>query len=194
MERLFSRQRDVYLLIVLTTVSFTAIVQLPSDQLFRKGYYYLNVDGDKAIQYLSQAIERDSSRSKYYYFRGIAKFKNGDYDESLSDFSRSVDLDTSLYISYMYQGLAFRNLGRFEMAENLINQYINSNGADSSGYVYLVRGKTRMEAGDLEGALEDFSHLTEKYPEKEQNHYYRLMALEEKGGSEKCIDGGKSPG
>ena len=104
-------QTVVCLVLALLSFHYSAIAQLPSDQLFRKGYYYLNVNGDKAIEYLSQAIERDSSRSKYYYFRGIARFKKGQYDQSLSDFSRSVSLDTTLHISYMYQGIAQRNLG-----------------------------------------------------------------------------------
>lgn len=181
LRRLFLLQTVVCLVLALLSVWNSAQAQLPSDQLFRKGYYYLNVDGDKAIDYLTQAIERDSSRSKYYYFRGIAKFKKGLYDQSLSDFSRSVDLDTTLHISFMYQGIANRNLGNYKEAEAMINRYIESNGPDSSGYVYLVRGKTRMEAGDMEGALDDFSLLTETYPEDEQNHYYRLIVLEEQG-------------
>lgn len=162
-------------------ITSRAFGQLPSDQLFRKGYYYLGVDSDKAIQYLSEAIDRDSSRAKYYYFRGIAKYKQGDYEASLDDFSKSVKLDTTMKISFMYQGMAYKNIGEYEKAADLISQYIDKNGADSSGYVYTVRGKTLLEAGDLDGALEDFSYLTDEYPENEQNRYYRLIILSEKG-------------
>ena len=99
-----------------------------------------------AIDYLNQAIERDSSRAKYYYFRGIANFKQGNYEESVSDFSQSVQLDTTMKVSYMYQGLALKNMGKYDQAESMISKFIETNGPDSSGYVYIVRGKTRLES------------------------------------------------
>lgn len=188
LKRLFFMQSVAIYLFAFLILPFSVTAQLPSDQLFRKGFYYLDVDSEKAIEYLSKAIERDSSRSKYFYFRGIAKFKQGHYNESVVDFAESVKLDTSLYISYMYQGMAYKNLGNYDLAGKMIDQYIAKNGADSTGYIYVVRGKTRLESGDIKGALEDFNHLTQEYPENEQNRYYRLITLTEKGDYKSALD------
>ena len=108
--------RAILIFFLLFNGAFRLLAQLPSDKLFRSGYYYLQVDNDKAIDYLSKAIDRDSTRAKYYYFRGIARYKNGDYEGSINDFESANQRDTVIAITYMYQGMAYKNLGRYEEA------------------------------------------------------------------------------
>ncbi len=162
--------------------------QLTSDKLFRTGYYYLNIDAGKAIDYLSQAIGRDSTRAKYFYFRGIAKYKQGDYAGSIADFNQVNKRDTLLSITYMYMGMAYKNVGDYEKASDNIDKYINKAKVDNSGYAHLMRGKARMAAGDMEGAINDFTFLTESFPENESNSYYRLVALQQMGENKAALE------
>ena len=161
--------------------------QLPSDKLFRSGYYYLNIDPSKAIDYLSQAIEKDSTMAKYFYFRGIAKYKQGDYHGSISDFSKVNNKDTLLSITYMYMGMAYKNLGEYEKASYNISMYIKKAKIDNSGCAHLMSGKAKMAAGDMKGAIHDFTILTESFPKNESNSYYRLVALQQMGDNKAAL-------
>ncbi|MCH8233757.1 MAG: tetratricopeptide repeat protein [Bacteroidetes bacterium] len=168
--------KTILIFFLLITGTLRLYAQLPSDKLFRSGYYYLQVDNDKAIYYLSKAIERDSTRAKYYYFRGIARYKKGDYEDSIDDFESANRLDTVIVITYMYQGMAYKNLGMYEEAGERIDKFINKSSQDSTGYAYLLRGKVHMAAGNYEEALFDFTLLTESFPDIASSNYYRLVA------------------
>jgi len=184
----FIHLRTASLILLFLAKSFGAMAQLPSDKLFRTGYYYLSVDNDKSIEYLTKAIERDSTRAKYYFFRGIAKFKLGDYNRCIFDFNKAGELDSALSITHMYQGMAYKNLGMYWEASAQIDEFIQKNDHDSTGYAYLIRGKARLAAEDFEGALSDFTLLTETFPQVESGNYYRLVAFLQMGDYSSALE------
>lgn len=58
--------------------------------------YFTSGRKQDAIDYLSEAIERDPQRADYYTKRGDLKLNDGLYDEALVDYEKAASLDANL--------------------------------------------------------------------------------------------------
>ena len=172
-----------YLITLTVYVIFgTSVICQTQDEVkkvFHKGYYYLSVDNEKAVEYLSQCIEMDSTFEDAYFHRGISYFKGGLYKKALYDFDRAFELDPDLHIIWMYKGFTYRNMGLLEEALSSFSQYITNNPTDTTAYSYILRGKMKYELGDFNGAIEDYDMAVKLKPIEEKYHYYRFVALYE---------------
>jgi len=144
--------------------------------LFRKGFFYLEVDDIRAIEFLSQAISLDSSSAEPYFYRGIANYKAGYYGSSISDFEKASALDTALSRVYALKSFAHRKMGDTEQAVQSFNKFLINAESDSSGYYYTTRGNLKIGNNDYSGAIEDFKHASELDPDNEKVYYYRFLA------------------
>jgi tetratricopeptide (TPR) repeat protein len=75
----------------------------------------------------------------------------------------------------MYKGFAYRQLGEDKKSLESLSEYINSQD-NVSAFDYNILAKAKMNAGDLDGAIDDFAAaLSEK--KDESQHYYLFLAL-----------------
>ncbi len=155
--------------------------------LFRKGFFYLEVNDLKAIDFLSQAISLDSSGAEPYFYRGIANYKAGYYSSSISDFEKASALDTALNRVYALKSFAHRKMGETEQAVQSFNIFLKKAESDSSAYYYTTRGNLKIENNDYSGAIEDFNQASELSPDNEKVYYYRFHANYKIGDYRKAL-------
>ena len=155
------------------------LAQETAQELFNKGYRYLSVDKQKAIDLLSQSINKDSLLTDAYFHRGISYFKLDDYDNALLDFKTAYQLNPDLSILWMYRGFAYRNKGLLNDALEAFSNYISLNPKDTSAYSYILRGKMKYELGDFNGSIEDYDMARKLKPFEEKYNYYRFIAFYE---------------
>ncbi|MDH5397182.1 MAG: tetratricopeptide repeat protein [Cyclobacteriaceae bacterium] len=148
-----------------------------AEKTFNRGYHYLSIDLQKAIQYLSESINIDPNRSEAYYFRGIAQYKQDAFYPAIKDFGRAIDLDSNLVLVNIYTGFAYRRLNKMDSAIHYFNKYIEENPADTSAYAYILRGKIKFESGDIEGSLKDFDRAALLNPIEEKYYYYKFLSF-----------------
>lgn len=146
-------------------------------QLFNKGYHYISVDREAAIDYLTKCIALDSIYTDAFFHRGICFFKEGKYELALADFDRAYALNPDLAIIWMYRGFTYRNMGETDKALNSFSNYIILNPQDTTAYSYILRGKMKYELGDFSGAVEDYDMALKLKPFEEKYQYYRFVAL-----------------
>lgn len=88
---------------------------------FREGYQaLLRRDYDKAIEYLTRAIEiGDLSRGNQalaYHYRGALYLKRERNDDAIQDLDRALALNPRLATAYSDRGIAHRRKGQYELA------------------------------------------------------------------------------
>ncbi|ELR72426.1 TPR repeat protein [Fulvivirga imtechensis AK7] len=155
----------------------SSLAQSSIEKLFNRGYHYISVDREQAINYLTQCIEKDSTFTKAFFHRGICFFKNGDYNNALEDFKTAYRLNPENNVIWMYQGFTYRNMGQMEKALSSFSNYISLHPQDTSAYSYILRGKMKYELGDFTGAVEDYDMALRLKPFEEKYEYYRFVAL-----------------
>lgn len=125
--------------------------------------------------------------------RGWCRFKFlHDYEGALADLNELERLQGSVLSGYSgdgnYQLRIIRALCQRELGEvpnallELDASILASEKNDAVGlYDYLHRGATRLRAGDLEGALNDFQKQVSKYPRSAESQYWLGLAYFQKG-------------
>ena len=139
---------------------------------------------EEAVSNLSHAIELDPQMEYAYRIRASAKLLLEDYEGALSDLDNAIAISQRMCGSYLYRHIANEALGREEAAaadlETLTDKCpdIASLHGESIGEIvglfqrdamgraqeYVARGRERMAAHDLEGAIEDFTQAIELTP------------------------------
>ena len=142
---------------------------------FNKGYNYLLLDKEIALESFNKVIAADSLYAPAYYYKGLINYKKGQYAECINIFNKALALDSTLDIIHMYKGFAYKQLENDSLAIENFSKYIGRN-PNAGGLEYTVRGKSKLANGDTKGALDDFSTAANEQP-TEQNHYYRFLVL-----------------
>jgi tetratricopeptide (TPR) repeat protein len=78
--------------------------------------YLLDHKGKLAIADYTKVIELKPD-GESYYVRGNAYLEIGEYAKAIDDFTRSIKLDPAYYWSYKQRAKAYRNLGKFKLAQ-----------------------------------------------------------------------------
>ncbi len=74
-------------------------------------------DYDKAIEYLTKAIEVDDHFKEAYYFRGIAYYENDNSEQAIKDYDRAIELDPKPPAeAHVLRGMAYNKKGNYEQA------------------------------------------------------------------------------
>ncbi len=172
--------RRIFFLVVLIMYSISdAFSQETAKDLYNRGYRYLSVDREKAIELLNQSISKDSTFADAYFHRGVTYFKLDNFDKALKDFDMAFLLNPNLSILWMYKGFAYRNKGMLNEALDSFSNYISLHPQDTSAYSYILRGKVKYELGDFNGAITDYDMAVKLKPFEEKYNYYRFVAFYE---------------
>lgn len=188
-KRCNCNQVALLFIVLLLTVfqKYSYAQQEDINKVFNRAYHYLSVDKNKAIDLLSQCIERDSTFADAYFHRGVTYFKQSKYDSALADFKQVHEIRPDQSIIWMYKGFAHRNKGDNDLALACFSNYISQNPKDTSAYSYILRGKVKYELGDFEGAVNDYNTALNLKPFEEKFQYYRFVALFEADEYKKAI-------
>ena len=77
-------------------------------------------DYDAALQDLNKTANQATlwqQAAVAYYYRGFAYMRQKEYAKAVADLTRSIQLDPSYYWSYKQRAKAYRNLGKFKLAQ-----------------------------------------------------------------------------
>tara|TARA_X000001036_G_C20646384_1_gene793188 strand:- start:132 stop:1250 length:1119 start_codon:yes stop_codon:yes gene_type:complete len=122
-------------------------------------------DYEGAIKELSEAIEIDSSVSKYFNLRGVSKYRLKDYQGAIDDYIKAIDLDPKDEVLYLNRGNALRTVGDYKGSISDFSKAIELK-PEQADY-YNARGFTKSRAGDKRGAISDYKKATELDPDEE---------------------------
>lgn len=130
--------------------------QLTADDLYnRANEEFSEGNYREANNSITKAIKLNSSLSKYYYFRGIVRFKGlEDYAGAIDDLNKAVKLNPKNADSYNARGSVRLLLKEYSNALSDFNQAISLDPDDEN--FYNSRGAAKLGLGNTTGACEDF--------------------------------------
>lgn len=140
----------------------------------RRGFAYFSLRNyPQAISDLSQAVKLDPSLAKAYYNRGMAYYYSGDYSSPIGDFQKVIQLNINLANVTLYENLGYccYRSGRFAECIAAYDKSILLEPADANSW--LIRGLSKTNLGQNDGALTDYSEAIRLDPSKEVHFEYR---------------------
>lgn len=143
-------------------------------EVIQQAKLYSRSDRAKAIKLLTQAIEKDTTAAQLYYERGLLRFKEDSSDLALADYDKALFLSPDWHIIHIFKGYAYRQKDEYDKAINQFSIYIEESDSDTLAFEHMVRGKMKMQEGNLGGALEDFSKAEELSPLEEHLFFYKF--------------------
>ncbi len=165
-----------------------------AEDYFRLGLrFQQREEFEKAKNYFTKTIERDSRFVPAYNNRGVAKNELGDHLEAISDFSKAIDLNPQYAKAYNNRGIARDALKDHQEAISDYSKAIDLN--PQYAMAYNNRGNAKNELGDHEDAISDYSKAIGLNPQYAMAYYNRgnaKLALSDHEGAisdfDKAID------
>ncbi|MGB0885310.1 MAG: tetratricopeptide repeat protein [Chitinophagales bacterium] len=178
---------------LLTDSTISYLWQQKAMLLYKQGKYELGLPFlDKAVKY---------NRREYLSYRAFMKcIFAKDYNGAIKDFELCIKEQGNLYeMDHSYQfyiALSFLQLNKFEKAENIfredINTLIKTKGINWVHHLDLFYyGISLFEQKKYAEAIIQFDIALEKYPEFSDVQYYKAKALKKSGNediAEKLIE------
>ena len=118
---------------------------------------------DHALEYLARAMADDPSNPKTYLYLGIAYEQLGKIEEAIAVYRRALPIAGHLSANVAGNlGNVYFIRGNIDMAEQYYTQAIGFNSVYSSAY--LGRANTRIKAGNLHFAVNDYEYYLSLEP------------------------------
>lgn len=109
---------------------------------------------NKAIDYLTAAIEMDPNYSEYYYERGNVYFNMNRFNEALNDYIKAIEVSPPYPEIWANLGLCYRFTGQFAEA---INAYSVSLDLDPNQFsTFVARAELFESLNQMDTALADY--------------------------------------
>lgn len=124
--------------------------------LFNVAYTYAAIGPyERAISYLTAALEIDSNYSEYYNDRGNVYFKMGCLQDAINDYLKAIELSPPHHESWTNLGQCYRLMGQMSEA---VTAYSNALDIDPNQSLALIGRAQSYEALEqLDAALIDYS-------------------------------------
>jgi tetratricopeptide (TPR) repeat protein len=132
--------------------SFLSRINLGINYLFkRSGYYYLQGDFERAVQYYTQDIERDPQQSAHYLARAGCYLNIAQKERAVADVERALKLNPNSALALQLRGEIFSMEKNYDAALDLFAraQAINPHWA----VPYFDRGSVLFDKKELQSAL-----------------------------------------
>jgi tetratricopeptide (TPR) repeat protein len=132
--------------------SFLNRLNLGINYLFkRSGYYYLKGDFERAIQYYTQDIERETQQPAHYLARAACYLNTLQKEKAVADVERALKLNPSNALALQLRGEIFAMDKNFDAALDLFAraQVINPHWA----VPYFDRGSVLLDKKEFQSAL-----------------------------------------
>ena len=126
------------------------------------------VNPNKKIEYLTQAILLDPDYVIAYYNRGTAYYEMSKYAESIEDFDKAIELNPHYGKAYNNRGVVHSSLGSYEKAIDDFKRAFELNPHivtifNNRGAAYNKLGKNDLAIRDFNRAIEINSHDASAY-------------------------------
>ena len=131
-------------------------INLGANYIFRRaGYYYLQGDFDRAIQYYTRDIDRDPQNANHYLARAACLLNVLQKERAVADVERALKLNPKSALALQLRGEMYSIDKNFEAALDSFAhaQEINQNWA----VPYFDRGSVFLEKKEYQSALEEFN-------------------------------------
>lgn len=111
----------------------------------------------KAIEYLSKAVQLKPDYTDAFNERGIAYAQFGQYQRALENFNEAIRLKPDYVNAYKNKGIAYFNLGQYPRAVETFNEVIrlqpdNVSCYSDRGIAYLSQGNKKLGCRDAQKA------------------------------------------
>lgn len=131
---------------------------LPGQEVIKplqKGHrLYKNQKYHQAIDQYSEAIEKEPSDFKAYFWRGRAYMKMNQYDRAIGDFKMTIQLNSKYRAAFDNLGWLYGQQGKYDVGLQVLNRSIEL--APDRGWTYFYRGYIYQIKGDMKNALKDY--------------------------------------
>ena len=146
---------------------------------------------DKAIVYLTAAINLKPNLPVAYDLRGLAYSHNGQYEKAIADLDRAIEILPGNAWQHSIRGLAFFFTDQHDKAISDFTKAIETDpDFTAHSNLYLNRGKAHAAVGQLDKAISDFNSYVRINPDhasQSDPYFHRGRAYWMKGEYEKAI-------
>lgn len=112
-------------------------------------------NNEPVIEDLNKAIQLDNSMFTPFAYLGVAYVRVKDYPRAINALEKAVELYNEDALTYYYLGVARYASMHWEKAEEAFGKALEYKINTSTNPVYAYRGRTRLETGNLNGAIDD---------------------------------------
>ncbi len=146
---------------------------------YRVGHY------DRAIDLISQAIEKGGGKPHYYFNRGLVLQRKGQVSEAVEAYQKAVALKSDYFEALGNLGNAYRQIGELEKAAAAYKKALSVNPNFVDGYNNL--GVSLKELGMFDKAASAYQQALAINPSHAEAHYNLGQVWVEKKELEKAM-------
>ena len=158
-----------------------------AQQYFRNGVGFSeNQEYNKAIDYLSKAIDIWPSFPSAYLERGYAFRQLNKLDEALYDFTKAIELDPHNAYSY-YERAIVQEIKR-DYDKAILDYTYSIKLKEDFDTAYFFRGIVREKKGELENAIKDYSQAINISPKDSMYLFKRGLAKHNLGQYKESVE------
>ncbi|APG10806.1 hypothetical protein BKD09_20965 [Bradyrhizobium japonicum] len=147
-------------------------------------HYHLG-DFDRALADLDRTIQLNSRNRIAHYARGLIYSRKGDYDRAIGDYTRSVQLTSQDQALQKNQNEPNRKGD--DLAAPVGGDAAASEPEGIDGRIFLARGATYYEKGDIDHAIDDYDQALRINARDKDAFDYRARAYNAKGDFARAI-------
>jgi tetratricopeptide (TPR) repeat protein len=163
-----------------------------AEKCYNRGYSQRGIgDIDKAIEYFSEAIEKDDDYSAAYFERGYCYDIKGELKSAIDDFTKAIEFDnkwellSSLSLAYYSRARSYhaiksddenrqKEILALSLADWIKTLELKSNQPEA----HYGRGLVYIDLNELQHAIDDFNKAVELNPNDERRKEDYSTALE----------------
>ncbi len=139
---------------------------------------------DAALTAYSLGQEWVPGDPRWPYARGMVLVEMGRYEDAITDFRNSLSLDQDSTLSRLRIALAWREIGKNEVAEVMLQEVLLRQPENLAAQAAL--GELALDRGDFGGAVERLQSVLERVPDANRLHYSLALAYRGLGDREKA--------
>ena len=146
----------------------------------RGAIYAAKGDFDRALKNHDEAIRLKPELAALYNNRGLVRRNSGDMKGAIADFSTAIRLDPKNTLALAFRGNAYlsRNESGHALADFEAALRLSTTNQDMA---YYGRAEIKLERGDNDGAIADYSKALEFAPDMVDAYINRGVAFVRKG-------------
>ncbi|OAF06185.1 hypothetical protein AYJ54_21170 [Bradyrhizobium centrolobii] len=147
-------------------------------------YYHLG-NLDRAHADFDRAIQLNPRNRIAYYARGLIYSRKGDYDRAIGDYTRAVQLGSQAEAIQKNHNKPNRKGG--DLVARAAGDDVASELDAIDGRIFLARGATYNEKGDIDHAIDDYDEAIRINAKDKDAFDYRASAYNAKGDFARAI-------
>jgi tetratricopeptide (TPR) repeat protein len=160
--------------------------QLTAQEWFERGNN-LYKNKEEKIRCYTEAIRLAPNFWEAYYHRSVARSEKGDLDGAIQDFAEANRLKPDNIEEYKNNTNNIPKIENRRFLEDANDYYDDDSFKQENVRLHWLRGMTRYEEGDFDGAITDFSEAIRLEPDFPNIYLRRGLAYRHKGKSDKAM-------